>query len=165
MSDCLLLLSWQSPEPATVTHRLLEEPVGDRPIRLLEARRVMSVDDVDLHLSLLCDQRSPFEGALPPTDDQGAGAVKLGEVRHEAGVEEPIGRHAPLDLGWRVGEVGDARGGDDCIGGDRSRASKRRHESPTVRRNESCDELVADLELALFDEPVRIRNEEIDRER
>ena len=98
--------------------------VHEGPVRALEARSLVAVDDVDAHRTVLARQRGPLVRALAAADDRDAAAVQRREVDQIARV---LAGHV-LGPRWTVREVRHARRGDDREG----RAAARR--SPAWRR-------------------------------
>ena len=149
-------------EPAARAAGLGQQLVDEGPVGLRERRRVVAVDDVDPLHPRLGQQRGPLERALAPAEDQHAAAGEAGEVDRPHGV-------GPLL--WRE----PAR--------SRAEARRRRTRSPAPPRPDprgSCDPSSRwaasvfregvhppgqRLDPLLQREPVRVRDERLDRDR
>ena len=155
----------QAAEPAARLAGAGEQVVHERPVGGRELRRGVAVDDVDARGARLGQQRRPLERALAAAEDQAAAVAQAGELDRAGGVRplpgrEPVAHQRRLD-----GEVRDARRGDDAVGEDRAAVLHPRLEARRVAAHEGADPLPARLDPLLGREPVRVADEDADRDR
>jgi hypothetical protein len=146
-----------------VGERLVDVLVDERPADLRELRDVVAMHHVDAGGAVVTQQRRPLVGALATPDDDDACAGEPVEADQVTGVRATGRRYVGVPL-RKVDEVPDAGRGQHLVGPDRGAVLERGLEA-SVSPDEPCHQPLVDLEPLPHPEPLRVVEEDPDRDR